>query len=129
VILDSSAIIAIVLREEGHLELLERIGGATAVGVGAPTMAEASVVIRVRLDVDPLPILDRMVRDFDLAIVEFEEQHWREASDAFARFGKGRHPAALNFGDCMSYAITRVAGDSLLFVGDDFRKTDIDPAA
>ena len=91
-------------------------------------MAEASVVIRARLDVDPLPILDRMVRDFDLVVVEFEEQHWREASDAFARFGKGRHPAALNFGDCMSYAIARVAGDSLLFVGDDFRRTDIEPA-
>lgn len=58
----------------------------------------------------------------------FGEQHWREALDAFRRFGKGRHPAALNLGDCLSYAAARVADYPLLFVGVDFFLTDIEAA-
>jgi ribonuclease VapC len=111
------------------LELIDRITEATVVGVGAPTLTESSVVIRARLGVDPLPILDRMRRDLDLTVIDFGEAHWREASDAYARFGRDRHPAGLNFGDCMCYAVARLAGESLLFVGDDFAKTDIESAA
>jgi uncharacterized protein with PIN domain len=54
-----------------------------------------------------------------------EQEHWREALDAFARFGRSRHRAKLNFGDCLSYAVAKLAGQPLLCVGDDFAKTDI----
>ena len=60
-----------------------------------------------------------------MSVVSFSEAHWREASDAFARYGKGRHPASLNFGDCMSYAVAKLSGAPLLFVGTDFAQTDI----
>jgi ribonuclease VapC len=60
--------------------------------------------------------------------VAFGEPHWRAALEAFRRFGKGRHPAGLNFGDCLSYAVARVAGHPLLFVGNDFSCTDIEVA-
>jgi len=60
--------------------------------------------------------------------VSFGEDHWREAARAFRRFGKGRHPAALNFGDCLTYAVARLAGAPLLCVGEDFPQTDLDLA-
>jgi ribonuclease VapC len=57
--------------------------------------------------------------------VPFGEAEWRLAVDAFIRFGRGRHPAALNFGDCLAYATARSLGDTLLFVGEDFSRTDV----
>ena len=60
--------------------------------------------------------------------VPFGELHWREAVDAYRRYGKGRHPAALNFGDCMTYAVASLAGEPLLFIGEDFSLTDLEPA-
>jgi ribonuclease VapC len=58
-------------------------------------------------------------------VVPFDEGHWREALAAFIRFGKGRHPAGLNFGDCLSYATATIAAQPLLAVGEDFAKTDL----
>jgi ribonuclease VapC len=72
--------------------------------------------------------LDRFLKERDVVPVPFGRGHWRAAQDAFYRFGKSRHPAALNFGDCMSYAAAKVAGEPLLFTGNDFAKTDIPPA-
>jgi len=63
-----------------------------------------------------------------VTIVLFGETEWRRAADAFARYGRGRHKAALNLGDCLAYATAAAARDSLLFVGDDFGLTDIEPA-
>ena len=60
-----------------------------------------------------------------MTIVPFADEHWRVAVDAYTRFGKGRHRAGLNFGDCLTYAVARLAEQPLLFVGDDFRKTDV----
>jgi ribonuclease VapC len=57
--------------------------------------------------------------------VPFGEAEWRRAADAYVRYGRGRHKASLNFGDCLAYATAAAAGDSLLFVGDDFRHTDL----
>lgn len=58
----------------------------------------------------------------------FGEAHWREAVEAYRRFGKGRHPAGLNFGDCLTYATAKLAGEPLLFVGEDFPATDLEAA-
>jgi len=73
-------------------------------------------------------LLDQMIRDLELEIVSHDAALARIASDAFLRFGKGRHPARLNCGDCASYALAKSRDIPLLFKGDDFAKTDIIPA-
>lgn len=127
-ILDTSVLVAIVLREPGYEELVGKLRSAGALGIGTPTLVEAGIVLSARLGVEPQAVLDRFQRDFGVVPVVFGEQHWREALDAFRRFGKGRHPASLNFGDCLSYAAAKVAGHPLLFVGDDFGRTDVERA-
>ena len=69
--------------------------------------------------------VEELVKELGVTIVPFGEAEWHRAADAFARYGRGRHKAALNFGDCLAYATAAVAGDSLLYVGDDFRHTDL----
>jgi ribonuclease VapC len=72
---------------------------------------------------------ESLIADFttsaEIRVIPFSEEHWREAAFAYARFGKGRHPASLNFGDCLSYALARVLGRPLLCAGSDFNKTNI----
>ena len=126
-VLDSSAIVAIHLREPGHERLIDRIDAAEVV-VGVPTMLEAAMVLTARLGHDARPMLFAFLRRLDTEVVPFNEEHLDAAATAFIRFGRGRHPAALNFGDCMSYAVASVAGMPLLFTGEDFRRTDIAPA-
>lgn len=127
-ILDTSAIVAVFLREPGFEGLLDRLAGAPVVGIGAPTVAETGIVLCARLRSDARGLLARFFQKFEIQVVPFDEPHWQEAVLAWRRFGKGRHPAALNFGDCLSYATARLAGRPLLFVGDDFARTDIEPA-
>ncbi len=127
-ILDSSVIVAIALREPGYEDLVAKLRSADTLGVGSPTLTEAGMVLSSRLGVEPQALLDRFLRDFGVVPVVFGEHHWREALDAFRRFGKGRHPAGLNFGDCLSYAVARLADHPLLFVGEDFSQTDIEVA-
>ncbi len=127
-ILDTSAIVAIVMKEPDHEELVAKLRTAGTLGIGTPTLTETGMVLSARLGVEPQALLDRSLRDFGVMPVPFGELHWREALDAFRRFGKGRHPAALNFGDCLSYATAKVANHPLLFVGNDFSRTDIEAA-
>lgn len=127
-ILDSSALLAIVFQESGFETILERIEAAPGVVVGAPTLAETGIVLQARLGGDADGLLERMLDELDVQELPFGELHWREAVDAYRRFGKGRHTAALNFGDCMTYAVAQLAGEALLFVGNDFRQTDIEVA-
>lgn len=127
-ILDSSVVVAIVLREPGYEELVEKLQSADMIGIGAPSLTETGIVLAARLNIEPQALLDRFLREFGVVAVAFGEHHWREALEAFHRFGKGRHAAALNFGDCMSYAVARLAGQPLLFVGNDFSKSDIQAA-
>jgi ribonuclease VapC len=128
VILDTSVIVAIALREPGHEELIGKLRSTDTLGIGTPSLTEAGMVLSARLGVEPQALLDRFLRDFGVVQLTFGELHWREALDAFRRFGKGRHPAALNFGDCLSYAVAKLANHPLLFVGDDFSRTDIEAA-
>jgi ribonuclease VapC len=124
-VLDSSAIVAIHLREPGHERLIERIDAAEVVVVGVPTLLESAVVLTARLGRDARPMVFAFLRRLEAEVVPFNEEHLDAAATAFIRFGRGRHPAALNFGDCMSYAVASVAGLPLLFTGEDFRRTDI----
>jgi len=127
-IVDSSAVVAIFLQEPGHERLLTALTAAPGAGIGTPTLAETSIVLAARLGRDPRPQLSRFLQELELVEVPFGERHWRRATEAYLRYGKGRHPAALNFGDCMSYATASLAAQPLLFVGNDFPQTDIEPA-
>lgn len=121
-------IVAVLRDEEGANELVARIDAERVVGVGAPALLEAGLVLSAQVGYST----DRLLLDFvarsDSSVVAFGADHWHEALSAWLRFGKGRHPARLNFGDCMSYAVARVAGEPLLAKGGDFALTDIELA-
>jgi ribonuclease VapC len=125
VILDTSAIIAVVFREPEEDEFVRKIGAAHTVGVGAPTLAEAAIVLAARLGQDGQRLLSLLIQRAAVVVVPFDAEHAEVAADAWVRYGRGRHPAALNFGDCLSYATARLAGRPLLCKGDDFSKTDL----
>lgn len=125
-IVDSSAILAIFFRENGAEDLLSTIVDADFAGIGAPTAAETGLVLTARMKRNATGSLLRFFQETGIEIVPFTDLHWQRAIDAYARFGKGRHPAGLNFGDCMTYATAALARQPLLCRGDDFRKTDID---
>jgi ribonuclease VapC len=127
VIVDSSALVAIVLREPGWESLVARLGAATA-GIGAPTLVETALVLTAKLGRTAHPVLSRFVQEAGLTVIPFSDEHARVAVEAYASFGRGRHPAGLNFGDCLTYAVAHLAAQPLLFVGDDFTRTDLPPA-
>lgn len=124
-ILDTSAVVAVIREEQDEVRLVEAIEGAAAVGIGTPTLVEASIVLVRRMGVVGRLALARFLEENDVVEIPFDSDHWDVAAEADIRFGKGRHSAALNYGDCMTYAIARVAEQPLLFTGDDFAKTDI----
>jgi ribonuclease VapC len=126
VILDTSVLLAIVFREPGHERLVDRLANDAALAAGTPTLAETGIVLSARLGAAAEGMLERLLDEFNVQEIPFVEIHWREAVDAFRRYGKGGHPASLNFGDCMTYATAHLSGEPLLFVGEDFRHTDLE---
>lgn len=124
-IVDASALLAIVFREPGYEAILERLTEDEAAAMGTPTLAETAIVLHARLGEDAYGLLERMLDELGIQEISFGEVHWREAVEAFRTYGKGRHPASLNFGDCLTYAVARLAGEPLLYVGDDFSHTDL----
>jgi ribonuclease VapC len=127
-ILDSSAVMAILFREKGYRRLGEAMTSFDGLAIGAPTLFETGMVAVGAFGGRGHRLVSQFVEDWEVEVVPFEERHWRVAVAAFGRYGKGRHPAALNYGDCMTYASARVAGMPLLFVGEDFARTDLEPA-
>lgn len=123
--IDSSALLAILFSEPGFLDLVDRILESDSVRVGAPTLVETGMVLAGRRGGKAPRELEELVRELGVTVVSFGETEWHAAAAAYTRFGRGRHKAALNFGDCLAYATAIVAGDSLLFVGNDFRLTDV----
>lgn len=124
-IVDSSAVVAVIFQEPGYKELLHKIATADTLGIGAPTLVECSIVLSARLNRDARGLLARFLGEIDASVIPFTNAHYGIATGAWLRYGKGRHPAALNFGDCLSYAIAKVTGMPLLCVGDDFPLTDL----
>jgi ribonuclease VapC len=127
-IVDSSAILAIVFQEKGFEEVLEKLLATEKPGIGAPTLAESAIVLSSRLGKDARALLSRFIMEASIFVIPFDEIHFGTAVDAWLRYGKGRHAAALNFGDCLAYATAKIAGQSLLCTGNDFRKTDLELA-
>ena len=127
-IVDSSAVIAIVLREPGWERVFEHLRADASCAIGAPTLAETGIVLTAKMGKRASAILARVLQETGIAVIPFSEDHWRVAVDAYARYGRGRHRAALNFGDCLTYAVARLADQPLLFVGNDFSRTDLTAA-
>ena len=124
-ILDASAILAVLLKEPGCEDLLRLITQSQVVAAGAPTLVETALVLSSRIRKNASVLLNEFLREAEVEIISFTRDHYEVAVDAFERYGKGRHAAALNFGDCMTYAVARISGMPLLFTGKDFSKTDI----
>lgn len=127
-VIDTSALIAILLDEAAASRLVAAIA-IDAVGVrhvSAATVVEASLVMLGRFGEAGDVQLDRLLRELRAEVVPVDEAQVAIARDAGVRFGRGRHSAGLNFGDCFSYALSATAGEPLLCVSDDFAKTDIE---
>lgn len=126
-VLDSSVIVSIILQEP-DAEDFKRYLAARDVAVGAPTLVETAIVLTSRLGSeramrDLLSFLERT----NCETIDFTGLHFMEAATAFEKYGKGRHPAGLNMGDCNSYATAKLARATLLYKGDDFALTDLPP--
>ena len=123
-VIDSSAIIAI-LRLEQELEKFAKAIRSDPVRLlSAATMVEIGILLIARSDSAYLEF-EQLVAEIEIEIVPVDEQQSRIALDAFRRYGKGRHPARLNYGDCCTYALAKLSGEPLLFKGNDFSQTDI----
>jgi ribonuclease VapC len=128
-IIDSSALVAILQNEPEALRLANAIGDAAVRWVPASCFLESSMLLVGRWGEDGLRGLDLLIGRYRMDIVPFTETQARLAREAFKRYGKGRHPAQLDFGDCMAYALAKETGEELLFKGTDFALTDIAVAA
>jgi ribonuclease VapC len=119
VVVDSSALVAILFNEPEAVEFSELIFQTEEVRISTASVLETSIV---------LEDLGATVKQLDVTVVTFDEPTLLLARLAFRQFGKGRHPAGLNFGDCISYATARRFHEPLLYKGRDFARTDIVPA-
>lgn len=128
IVLDSSAVIAILKREPGAERLREAALAADACGMSAANVLESGMVaFGLRGDAGANE-LDLLLLELGVEIMPFDAAQAAIARRAFRRFGKGRHPAGLNFGDCFAYALATHLDEPLLFTGEDFSRTDVQAA-
>ena len=125
-VIDTSALAAIIFGEadaERYADVLVRHVGACT--ISAPTLVEVEIVTRARLGDDGAELLTTVLQRVSATVEPFDERLAHAAAAAWVRFGKGRHPAQLNLGDCYSYALSRQLEVPLLFKGNDFAQTDV----
>jgi ribonuclease VapC len=127
-VIDSSALIAILLGEPDAKLFSDAIANAPKRIVSAFSALETSIVIESKKGDPGGRELDLLLHKARIEIVPINEEHFELARRAWRDFGKGRHPAGLNIGDCCSYALSKYSGEPLLFKGGDFSKTDIQSA-
>ena len=125
-VIDTSALMAILMQEPAADRLVSAMEADRTRLISAATVVESSLVLLGRYGETGEPLLDRLLRGVGAEVVPVGEEQVALARDAALRFGRGRHPAALNFGDCFSYALSVARGEPLLFVGDGFSQTDVD---
>jgi ribonuclease VapC len=124
-VLDTSALLALLLDEPEAEDFRIAVEEDTTRLVSAANLLETALVIEARKGEPGGRELDALIQKADVVVVPVDAEHVSEARRAYRRFGKGRHAAGLNFGDVFAYALARSAGEPLLFKGDDFAKTDI----
>ena len=125
-VIDSSAIIAVLLDEANAADIARAIESNSQRLLSAANLLEASIVIENRKGEAGGRELDLLIYRAAIEIVAVDQEQAELARSAWRRFGKGRHPAGLNYGDCFAYALARTRQLPLLFQGDDFSRTDID---
>lgn len=124
-VVDTSALVAILLQEPEAGEFLRILSGAKQISLSAANKTELLIVIRSRLGPAGVAKALDLLAMYGVAIVPVDEFYADLAAGSFERFGKGRHPAGLNFGDCFAYALAKQLGVPLLFKGQDFSQTDL----
>lgn len=124
-VIDTSALVAILEQEEEAGALAGAIASDPVCLVSAASVVETGLVLFARHGEPGARKLDELLRESQIEVVRVTVEHARLAREAFALFGKGRHPAKLNFGDCFSYALAKASGHPLLFKGNDFSQTDL----
>jgi ribonuclease VapC len=124
VVVDTSAMVAILTAEAGADRLSEVLTSADRRLIAAPSAVELGIVLEARVPA-AVGMARRALRDADVEVVACDEELAERALEAWRRFGKGRHPAALNFGDCFTYALAERTGLPILCVGEDFARTDV----
>jgi ribonuclease VapC len=129
VIVDTSAIIAILYGEPERVQLAAAIHDADICRISVANFVELSMVVESQLGPEAERQIDAFFRRTGIVMEPVTVEHGHLARQAFLDFGKGRHKAGLNFGDCFAYALAKATGEPLLFKGNDFTRTDIDVAA
>lgn len=125
-VIDTSAVVSALLSEPGSDQLLTWLEGAARCLMSAASRVELGIVLESRLGPPGRDILDRFLRDAVIETVDVDLDAAERAIGAWRRFGKGRHHAALNYGDCFVYALAERTGLPVLCTGDDFAATDLD---
>jgi ribonuclease VapC len=128
IVVDTSALVAVVTGETAGERCVEILGSAQAISVSAVSLVEAGIVLESRHGPTVAGELDLLIQALQIMVVPVDAAQAAIARQAYRLYGKGRHPAALNFGDCFSYALARLSVAPLLFVGNDFNQTDIEAA-
>lgn len=127
-IIDTSAVLAILFDEEDAERYANAISKAEVCRMSAASFVEAAIVVEAQTDATGSRQFDAFVRQAEIVVEPVSEEQAHVARQAYTDFGKARHPAGLNFGDCFSYALAKVTGEPLLYKGDDFPKTDVEGA-
>ena len=127
-VIDPSAILAILQDESERPTFIAAIAAAEQPLLSATSLVELSIVVEARFGADGQNDLDLFLATANIEIVPFNADQAQIARSAFRRFGKGRHPAGLNLGDCYSYALAQICAAPLLFKGNDFGLTDVQAA-
>jgi ribonuclease VapC len=125
IVLDSSAVLAILFAEPDAERLVDALEAAPALSISVANVLECSMRLAPRADLDESDKLDAFLALYEVRLAPVDAVHLRLARAAYLRFGKGRHPASLTFGDCFAYALAKALDAPLLFVGEDFSKTDL----
>lgn len=126
IVVDTSAAVAVILGESGSAEFARRLERASLRLMSAATRVELAIVIESRLGHAGSDVVARFLRDADIDVVQVDAEAAERALGGWRRYGKGRHPAALNFGDCFTYALAERTGHPVLCTGYDFAATDLD---
>ena len=127
-IVDSSALLAIILGEPEAEAMTASISGTSARRISAANWLETALVVDGRSSPVASAQFDELIATLEIEIVPVDAPVATLARAAHRQFGRGNHPARLNFGDCMSYALAKARGEPLLFKGNDFPQTDVEPA-
>ena len=128
IVVDTSALVAVLLGEAGWAQVQRKLETASRLLISAATMVEAGIVIEAKLGPAGQQQLDVLMRRLRMDVRPLDEEQAERAISAWRRYGRGRHPARLNLGDCFSYALAAELGLPLLFVGEDFAQTDVESA-